>query len=96
MGITPNRVFENQVKVLDTLLAHGIIPVVQSTIYQNNSRDKNARVKEVNGLISTYCVEHRIDYIDLNAVLSDVDELKKKLPWTERIYFHLLICFGQI
>ncbi len=78
LGIAPDRVFANQVKVLDTLLAHGIIPVVQSTIYQNNSRDKNARVKEINGLISTYCTEHHIDYIDLNAVLSDADELKKE------------------
>ena len=78
LGITPERVFTNQVKVLSTLLVHGIIPVVQSTIYQFNSRDKNARVKEINGLISIYCIEHQIEYIDLNAVLSDSDEFKKE------------------
>ena len=79
LGITPERVFQNQVKVINTLLAAGITPVVQSTIYQNPSGDRNKRVKKINKLISGYCLKHKIAYLDLNRVLSSGDELKKEL-----------------
>jgi lysophospholipase L1-like esterase len=79
LGITPERVCENQIKVIDSLLFHHIIPVVQSTIYQRNSRDHNKRVKKVNKLILEYCSKHQIDYLDLNSVLSENDELKKDI-----------------
>ena len=79
LGITPARIFSNQKKVIDTLLAHNVIPVVQSTIYQNNSADKNKKVKKVNKLISKYCAARQIEYIDLNTVLSSDSNLKKEL-----------------
>ncbi len=79
LGITPKRVFMNQTKVIDTLLANHIIPIVQSTIYQNHSADNNRRVKKVNQLIRYYCANHQIEYIDLNGVLSSETELKPEL-----------------
>ena len=79
LGITSKRVYQNQIKVMDTLLAHGIIPVMQSTIYQYNSKDDNKRVKKVNKLIKKYCTKHQVDYLDLNAILSNNNELKKEL-----------------
>jgi lysophospholipase L1-like esterase len=78
LGISPKRIFQNQVGVIDTLLAHGVIPVVQSTIYQHNSKDKNRAVKKANRLIKKYCLAHQIEYIDLNAVLSVDGELKSE------------------
>ncbi len=79
LGISVKRVYQNQIKVIDTLLAHHIIPVVQSTIYQSNSKDHNKRVKHINKLISRYCYKHNVDYLDLNSVLSVNNELKKEL-----------------
>lgn len=79
LGITPKRIYQNQLKVMDTLLAHGIVPVLQATIYQYNSTDGNKRVKKVNKLLKAYCQKHGIDYLDLNSVLSDREGLKKDL-----------------
>lgn len=79
LGITPKRVCHNQIKVMDTLLTYGITPVMQSTIYQYQSKDGNKRVKKVNRLIKRYCTQHHIDYIDLNHVLSSNNKLKKEL-----------------
>ncbi len=78
LGIKPKRVFLNQIKVIDTLISHKIIPVVQSTIYQHQSDDKNKRVRKVNKLISKYCNKNNIEYIDLNKVLSVNNDLKKE------------------
>ncbi len=79
LGITPKRIYQNQVGVIDTLLAHGIIPVVQSTIYQYKSSDGNKRVKKANKLLEDYCAKHGIDYLDLNGVLSTGNELKQEI-----------------
>ncbi len=79
LGISPQRVFQNQVKVIDSLYAHHIIPVVQSTLYQNPSSDQNKKVKKVNKLIKKYCAAHGIDYLDINSVLSENGLLKKEL-----------------
>ncbi len=79
LGISPRRVFQNQVGVIDTLLAHGIIPVVQSTIYQYQSSDDNKRVMKVNKLLKNYCGKHAVDYLDVNSVLSSGSELKQEL-----------------
>ena len=79
LGISPKRICLNQVKVLDSLIAHHIIPVLQSTIYQNPSPDKNRNVKMVNKLLSEYCSQHQIDYLDLNNVLSQNGYLKTEL-----------------
>ncbi len=75
LGITPKRIFRNYIRMIDSLKAHNVIPVIQSTIYQYKSADKNKNVKKVNKLVSSYCKLHNIKYIDLNSVLSANDEL---------------------
>ena len=79
LGISPQRVFQNQVKVIDSLNKHGIIPVVQSTLCQNPSADKNKKVEKVNRLMSKYCLQHHIEYLDINSVVSQDGYLKKDL-----------------
>jgi lysophospholipase L1-like esterase len=70
LGITPQRVFKNYQRIIDTLLAYKIIPVIQSTIYQLNSPDGNQRVMQLNKLVSNYCKQKNIIYLNLNTVLS--------------------------
>ena len=65
---------------MDTLLAHHIILIVQSTIYQHNSMDKNKLIKK-------YCIKHQVDYLDLNTILSSNNELKKELT-TDGTHLH--------
>ena len=79
LGVPVKRIFENYKTIVDSLQRNNIIPVVQSTIYQNKSKDKNKKVKKANRLVKGYCIDHNIAYIDLNAVLSANGELKSEL-----------------
>ena len=79
LGVPVRRIFENFKIIADSLKRSDIIPVVQSTIYQYHSSDKNKKVKKVNQLVMNYCSSHYIAYIDLNAILSAKGELKSGL-----------------
>lgn len=67
-------VFRNYVKILDTLRAHDIVPVIQSTLHVNpkwrRTEEKNPQVASLNTLLRSYASEHAIEFVDLNAVLS--------------------------
>ncbi len=67
-------IFRNYVKILDTLRAHAVIPVIQSTLHVNpkwkRTEEKNPQVASLNALLRSYAAEQSIEYLDLNAVLS--------------------------
>lgn len=79
LGVPIERVAENQKIVIDSLKRNHIIPVVQSTILKNNSPEDNKKVHDLNVLLEKYCLENKIDYIDLNVFLSAHGELIKEL-----------------
>jgi len=79
LGIPVNRIFENQKLVIDSLKRNKIIPVVQSTILKNNAPADNRKVNTLNKKIRNYCMQHNIDYINLNALFSSNGELRKEL-----------------
>ena len=79
LGVPVKRIFGNYKTIIDSLQRNNIIPVVQSTIYQYHSTDKNKKVKKVNRLVKNYCMAHNVAYIDLNTVLSAKAELKSEL-----------------
>jgi lysophospholipase L1-like esterase len=67
-------VCENYVKIIDTLTAHNILPIIQSTLYVNpkwkRSEEKNVDVTELNDFLKKYAQKNEIEFIDLNALLS--------------------------
>jgi lysophospholipase L1-like esterase len=68
------QIFSNYRRILDTLAAHRIIPVIQSTLHVNpkwnRAAEKNLQVKELNALLKEYAERNGIVFIDINAALS--------------------------
>ena len=78
-NVSTETIFQNQVQAINSMLAHQMIVVVQSTIFQNNNIAHNITIKEINLRLQTYCINNRIEYLDLNSVLSANDQLKPEL-----------------
>jgi lysophospholipase L1-like esterase len=74
------KIFENYKKIIDTLRAKNITPIIQSTLHVNpkwkRTELKNPEVKQLNALLSEYCTINNITFIDLNAKLSTNGILK--------------------
>ena len=79
LGVPVERIFENQIIMIDSLKLNHIIPVVQSTILKNGAPAHNKQVNAANKKIKKYCEQHQIDYIDLNAIFSSNGELRKEI-----------------
>ena len=75
LGIPVDRVFSNYQIIIDTLLAHSIQPIVQSTLYQTGNTAGNSRVTYLNYLLKDYCTEKNILFIDLNQYIADQNGL---------------------
>ena len=71
-------IYENQVILLNRLMANGITPVVFLTLYRFNDANGNRNVDKVNSSIANYCKGNNIECIDLNPYLSDETGLKKE------------------
>ena len=65
LGIQVNKIFENYKTTIDLLHRKKIIPVAQSTILQNRSKQANKRFNKLNKKVKEY-----IKYLDLNLFLS--------------------------
>ncbi len=76
------KIFENYKKIIDTLRAKNITPIIQSTLHGNpkwkRTEIKNPEVKKLNILLSEYCTVHNITFVDLNAKLSANGILKDR------------------
>lgn len=62
-------IFENYKKIIKVISDEGIKPVVQSTLY-TQMVPFNKKVTKLNELLEAYCIKNKIDYIELNSVLS--------------------------
>jgi lysophospholipase L1-like esterase len=76
IGISVERTKQNYRRVLDTLVANKIVPVVQSTLYQENNPDSKIMVDSINAFLADYCLTREIYYLNLNAILSSSTGLK--------------------
>lgn len=72
--IPVEKIFDNYKKIIDTLRTKNITPIIQSTLHVNpkwkRADLKNPEVKKLNALLSDYCADNSITFVDLNAVLS--------------------------
>lgn len=80
-GASPESVFGNTVKIVETLRKQQIRPIVQSILYVSNSFKPglNQRVAATNRLISAWCEKQGVEYLDLNSELSDGNQLFSSL-----------------
>jgi lysophospholipase L1-like esterase len=72
--IHPDTVFVRYRAVVDTLRKHGIVPIIQSTLFVSprwkRYEKKNLAVAQLNDLLRAFADWERLEYLDLNAVLS--------------------------
>lgn len=84
VGIPLERTFKNYESLVDTLLSHHIIPVLQSTLYvnfTNNEKENihhNQMVESLNAYLKKLAASRNIEYIELNNDLSYNHRLKKE------------------
>lgn len=76
--IPMDTVFSNYIEIIKQLQNKNIIPIVQSTLYMGISRvQNNKKVTKLNNLLMEYCKENKIEFIDLNKILSPNNLLDK-------------------
>jgi alpha-glucosidase len=76
MGVSFSRIKSTYKSLIDTLIAHKITPVVQSTFYQENNPQSKIIVDSINNFLIEYCSIHQLYYLDINSKLSTNSGLK--------------------
>ena len=78
-------IFENYSKIVDTLRAHNIIPIIQSTLFVaakwENSQTKNEEIRKLDKLLFEYALKQSIEYLDINSLVSQNGYLKNDLTY---------------
>lgn len=76
VGIPLCRTFQNYRSLIDTLLVHGIQPIVNSTVYQKNNPRSKEMVDSLNQFLYDYCTQKEVVFLDINSKLSSEKGLK--------------------
>ncbi|PUV24130.1 G-D-S-L family lipolytic protein [Sphingobacterium athyrii] len=76
VGIPLDRTKSNYRTLIDGLLEHQIIPVVQSILYQRDNPESKIQVDSMNSYLKAYCQSKGVYYLDINAKLSSSTGLK--------------------
>ncbi|OJX59469.1 MAG: hypothetical protein BGO84_12005 [Dysgonomonas sp. 37-18] len=74
--LPPSLIYQNQIKIIEMLSSHRIKPIVQLTLHVRGDKEMNKRIDKMNEVLTRYCKENSIFYIDLNQQLSDENGLK--------------------
>ncbi len=82
-NISVEKIFENYTGIIDSLRAHNIIPVIQSTLFVSpkwkKAAEKNMEVENLDRMLMEYAHKEKILFIDLNRVLAEHNTLKDEL-----------------
>lgn len=77
-GIPLSRTKFNYQCLIDSLISSNSIPVVQSTLYQENNLNSKVLVDSLNNFLIDYCKLKKVHYLDINAKLSTDKGLQSK------------------
>jgi len=78
VGIPLNRTQLNYQNIVDSLLRHKIVPVIQSTLY-TRTPEENDKVDSLNMFLKNLSSQRKITFINVNQLLSKDRMLKKEL-----------------
>ncbi len=78
VGIPIERIKLNYKCLIDTLVSNNIIPVIQSTLYQENNPQSKIMVDSLNQFLKSYCSTNSLYFLDINSKLSNEKGLKSK------------------
>ena len=79
LGVPPDVIFANEVSAMAYWRKRGVVPVLQSVIYQVDAPKTYSVIRDLNARLRGYCDAEHVDYIDLDAVLSDSKGLQPDL-----------------
>jgi len=84
-GRNVDLVFKNYVKIIDTLQKKKIKVYIQSTLYTAGNRAVkfNKKIEDLNSRLIKFAREKKINFIDLNADLSENRILKKEFTFDD-------------
>jgi lysophospholipase L1-like esterase len=77
-GVPPQRVYENYLKMIETLRAKNIKAIIHSIIYTTDNQEINSKILEFNSNLKDYCITHKIAWLDMNEQLSQDGKLLEK------------------
>ncbi len=77
------QIFENYKQIVEGIQSHGIIPIIQSTLFVSpkwkRSAEKNRDVAALDSMLTLYAAQHGFDFVNLNAVMSKENLLRDEL-----------------
>ncbi|MBM2841185.1 MAG: hypothetical protein HW412_1713 [Bacteroidetes bacterium] len=81
----PKEIIRNYRQIVDTLRAHHIMPIIQSTLFVGakwrHAREKNTEIQELNELLAGFAKEQSIQFLDINALVSTDGLLRGELTY---------------
>jgi lysophospholipase L1-like esterase len=70
LGINTERIYQNQMMVMDSLAHNKVFPVYQTTLYQLHNDKVNRAIDALNFLMQKYCNQRGYGFIDISSALS--------------------------
>ena len=106
-GVSPERVYENYLKMIEILRIKKIQIIVNSVIYITDNQIINKDISTLNLKLKDYCSVHKITWIDINEQISKDENLLQEYSsdgihlnkeayqiWTEKMN-EKLVQFGS-
>ena len=87
-GFRVETIIRNYVAIPHTLRVHGVVPVIQSTLYasplERLGREKNKRVAALNEQLGLLCLAGGVPFLGLNTLLARDGEREERVTPPER------------
>jgi lysophospholipase L1-like esterase len=84
-NVDPKTVLHNYTRIVEELSSHGIIPVIQSTLFVgarwHDAAKKNREIAQLDAELKDYAVKKGITFLDLNAHVSSEGLLRDELTY---------------
>lgn len=77
-GVSPERVYENYLKMIEILRAKEIQIIINSIIYLTDNQIINKDISTLNLELKDYCSVRKIAWVDINEQISKDDKLLKQ------------------
>jgi lysophospholipase L1-like esterase len=79
------NIIRNYASIVESLQAHLIIPVIQSTLYVGakypQAKDKNRQVRQLNDWLVSFAAKSEIEFLDINTLVSQKGVLRADLTY---------------
>ena len=76
VGVSQRKIQSNYQLILEKIKMSNITPIVTLTLYEQNDRESQNEVEQLNTFLTQYCIKNKIEYLNLNEFLSDSSGLR--------------------